>query len=145
MKIKKLVFLFLCLFVFALTSCEGFGGGETAEKTGTVVLENDGIFEGGKVELSAVGELAVGTIVNINAMPDEGYLLDEILINGKVSLIDRFAVTEGETTVSATFKEVTYGDVSITCGPNGRANLSESGPVVVGTRFEIEYIPEDGY
>ena len=145
MKIKKFLFLFLCLFVFVLTSCDGLSSGTVVEKTGTVVLENDGQFEGGKVELSAVGELAVGTIVNINTIPEEGYVLDEILINGKLSLIDRFSVVEGETKVSATFKEITYGDVSILCGAGGSASLSQTGPVVVGTQIDIEVTPEVGF
>ena len=145
MKIKNFLFLFLCLFVFALTSCDGFPSSETPEKVGTVVLENDGEFVGGKVELSASGELAVGTIVNINAMPDEGYMLEALLINGKKSLIDRLSVVEGETVVSAQFKEATYGEVSLTCGEGGSALLSQTGQVLTGTRINIEVTPSEGF
>lgn len=148
MKIRR--FLFLCLFLlgiasFVLTSCEFPGMPTESDKFGTVMVENEGDFVGGTVTLSAIGEVKVGTSVTIIVTPYEGYALDEIIINGKTSLIDRFEVIEGENIVSAKFKEVQYGDVSLTVGDGGSASLSKEGKVAVGENVSITVEPDEGY
>lgn len=76
---------------------------EKITQEANVKLENEGVYEGGKVTLTAKGYIPVGTIVYVNVEVNDGYKLNSLTVNNAEIKDYQFVAKDGENLVKASF------------------------------------------
>ncbi len=84
-----------------------------------------------------------GDTITVTAKPNTGYMLDQILVNGKSISGNTFKMPAKDTTVTATFKKVLY-NVTVNTPKNGTAALSRV-KASLGDTVTVTAKPNTGY
>ena len=84
-----------------------------------------------------------GDTITVTAKPNIGYMLDQILVNGKAISGNTFKMPAKDTTVTATFKKVLY-NVTVNTPKNGTAALSRV-KASLGDTVTVTAKPNTGY
>lgn len=84
-----------------------------------------------------------GDTITVTAKPNTGYMLDQILVNGKAISGNTFKMPAKDTTVTATFKKVLY-NVTVNTPKNGTAALSRV-KASLGDTVTVTAKPNTGY
>lgn len=138
--------------VRALFEPEGSGPVDPAYKT---VHASAG--QGGKVSPSGDVRVSDGESQTFSFVPDEGYTLDKVYLDGSEVQVEGFSITlsdlESDTDLHATFRLVgggdkpvpTFYDVTISSGTHGRVWPSGVVSVEEGKSISVKIAPDAGY
>lgn len=103
--------------------------------------------EGGSYTISHENPIVVNTDVTLTVIPDLGYAVSSVRLNGTaVSLSDgkyTFSVTS-DTRISISFKTAKYS-VSVDCKEHGTYSISHIGSVNANTEITLTVTPYSGY
>lgn len=104
-------------------------------------------------EIYSSDEVEEGTELTVEASPEEGYMLDKILVNGKelVSPDNKFTVN-ADTEITATFKKIIY-PVTLSEYQNGkvvitdekRTEIKDLSAIESGSKLTVTLTPNDGF
>lgn len=102
--------------------------------------------------IAAVADQREGATVKLNITPDEGYVVDMVIVMQGENVIPMledglsFVMPNGDVTVSATFKEVEKYDIVVSAGENGTiAVVGGIDKAAAGTMIQVIITPNDGY
>lgn len=95
--------------------------------------------EGGSTDPHGTVEYAKGTIVSVSIVPDDGYRISRITVDGKaVGAVDELSVTmDSDHVVEVTFAPVQMYTITASAGSGG--SISPSGPVKVRAGENITF------
>ena len=106
---------------------------------------NVSVPNGGGTASASPAEACLGETVEVEYVPDTGYELDKIVVNGTAlaSGTTSFTMASADTKVVVSFKKASY-DVGVTASEGGsaKANVTKAG---YGDTIKITYTANDGY
>ncbi|MBE6753367.1 MAG: hypothetical protein E7559_03275 [Ruminococcaceae bacterium] len=108
---------------------------------------------GGSASPSGEITVADGGSHTIVFLPDEGYVVDEVLVDGKPVSVSgnsyKFTNVRDDHTLDVSFKQVVSTgethEVTVTAGKNGSVSPAGTSSVVDGESFTVNISPDDGY
>ena len=103
-------------------------------------------------DVTLIPDVAAGTVYNIELIPDEGYRVKSVTLNGEeIKVTDNkasFALT-ADSVLKVEFEKLPeLYDLTVECGANGKTSLGDVTlipDVAAGTVYNIELIPDSGY
>ena len=91
-----------------------------------------------------VGGATAGERLSINLLPDTGYEVDYVKIDGAASEGVYFDMPDNDVNISAAFRRVTYG-VTVPVGVSGGTIAADKSTAAYGEKITVTVTPDEGY
>ena len=136
-----ILFASLAVLCAALVGC-GKSESATYHRVSVAECEHGRVYVTYRGE--EVGGATAGERLSINLLPDTGYEVDYVKIDGAASEGVYFDMPDNDVSISAAFKRVTYG-VTVPGGVSGGTIAADKTTAAYGEKITVTVTPDEGY
>ena len=136
-----ILFASLAVLCAALVGC-GKSESATYHRVSVAECEHGRVYVTYRGE--EVGGATAGERLSINLLPDTGYEVDYVKIDGAASEGVYFDMPDNDVSISAAFKRVTYG-VTVPVGVSGGTIAADKTTAAYGEKITVTVTPDEGY